>query len=79
MVGTSVLFIFKGSMECFNPYFKISNSSSLSLVPDRFSTVSAGVKGSTTSHINSWSFFSCVPTIVLTMQLTFFLIKALIM
>ena len=53
-------------MECFNPYFKISISSSLSLVPDRFNTISAGVKGSTTLRVNSLSFFLCVLTVVLT-------------
>ena len=51
-VDTSVLFICKGSMEYFN------------LMPDRFSTVSTGVKGTTTLHINSLSFFSCVITVV---------------
>ena len=75
VVNTSVVFICKSSMECFNPYFKIFNSSSLSLVPDRFSTVSIGVKGSTTSRVNSrffTSFLQCVLTVVLIMQFLFF-------
>ena len=45
VVNILVLFICKGSNECFNPYFKISNSPSPNLVPDRFSTASSGVKG----------------------------------